>query len=516
MSRRTQISGLSLSRLFLTGGVVLLVVSHLFVLPLPHNRDVGVWSYAGWRLLAGDVPYRDFFDHKPPGIFLVYAFGELLGGGAALVRLLNLAGALVATWALRRMVLELSPSRSAGIANVAGGLFASIVGSPQIEQGAGQTESLSLGLLVPAYAIVAWVLASPRAIGLRWPFFAGLLAALALSLRVSAVPDVALLLGALFFARAPASRPRPAQAYLFGAFIPPAAYALYATATASGPFAIDALASFNSAYTSTTGLIDDPLANGLAVSAYLLPLFAGALMAAAIGLITGLVTDRRPLLGLVALWVVAAIVEVVVPQRFFRHYYLILAAPLAAAAAWLRPLALARLPTAATAVGAAVTLYSSALATLQLVPNVDLRISGRLVTVQEEVAATVERKTAASATALVWGVEPDVLYLARRRSVTRYIYTNVVLFPGGGDRYAEILERARSAPPDALVLAEDWVTGKEPVLPRALCQLFAGFAREPADSLGYWLVYTRRGAISFADDASSGKVQCVADSELTR
>lgn len=43
---------------------------------MPYDgRDSGVFLYAGWRILNGEVPYRDVWDHKPPMIFFLNALG---------------------------------------------------------------------------------------------------------------------------------------------------------------------------------------------------------------------------------------------------------------------------------------------------------------------------------------------------------------------------------------------------------------------------------------------------------
>jgi len=44
------------------------------------GRDSGVFLYAGQQILQGDIPYRDYWDHKPPLIFYINALG-LLGDG---------------------------------------------------------------------------------------------------------------------------------------------------------------------------------------------------------------------------------------------------------------------------------------------------------------------------------------------------------------------------------------------------------------------------------------------------
>jgi hypothetical protein len=42
------------------------------------SRDSGVFLYVGWRLINGDIPYKDVWDHKPPLIYFVDAFGLTL------------------------------------------------------------------------------------------------------------------------------------------------------------------------------------------------------------------------------------------------------------------------------------------------------------------------------------------------------------------------------------------------------------------------------------------------------
>lgn len=38
-------------------------------------RDSGVFLYIGWRILNGELPYRDVWDHKPPIVFYINALG---------------------------------------------------------------------------------------------------------------------------------------------------------------------------------------------------------------------------------------------------------------------------------------------------------------------------------------------------------------------------------------------------------------------------------------------------------
>jgi hypothetical protein len=57
---------------------------------LPHSpiqqsvprRDSGVFLYLGQQILDGQVPYRDVWDHKGPGVYYLNALGLWLGGGS--------------------------------------------------------------------------------------------------------------------------------------------------------------------------------------------------------------------------------------------------------------------------------------------------------------------------------------------------------------------------------------------------------------------------------------------------
>ncbi len=77
-------------------------------------RDSGVFLYVGWRMLHGDIPYLDVWDHKPPIIFLINAFGLLIGGGSIwgvwLVELLLLFFAALLGFALIKRYLGSLPA----------------------------------------------------------------------------------------------------------------------------------------------------------------------------------------------------------------------------------------------------------------------------------------------------------------------------------------------------------------------------------------------------------------------
>ena len=52
--------------------VLLTMAIRLPLLDIPLERDEGEYAYIAWRLGHHELPYRDWVDQKPPGIFWVY------------------------------------------------------------------------------------------------------------------------------------------------------------------------------------------------------------------------------------------------------------------------------------------------------------------------------------------------------------------------------------------------------------------------------------------------------------
>jgi len=63
-------------------GALVLGIMAANITPQLPDRDAGVFLYAGQRILHGDIPYRDFWDHKGPLIYYINAVGLVLAGGS--------------------------------------------------------------------------------------------------------------------------------------------------------------------------------------------------------------------------------------------------------------------------------------------------------------------------------------------------------------------------------------------------------------------------------------------------
>jgi len=69
------------------------------------GRDMGVFMYSGWRILEGDIPYIDIWDHKPPLLLYVHAAAVALGDwwGVFIMQVgMVYVAAVMSYWLLKR------------------------------------------------------------------------------------------------------------------------------------------------------------------------------------------------------------------------------------------------------------------------------------------------------------------------------------------------------------------------------------------------------------------------------
>jgi hypothetical protein len=86
---------------------VALAATALFLLPIltyGYGRDQGIYAVVARTILDGGMPYRDAFDFKPPGIFLVYTLSRAIFGSAQWgIRVVEVAGLACMAAAMARL-----------------------------------------------------------------------------------------------------------------------------------------------------------------------------------------------------------------------------------------------------------------------------------------------------------------------------------------------------------------------------------------------------------------------------
>ncbi len=104
----------------------------------PLQLDEGVYSYIGWGMLEGSVPYRDVYDHKPPGIYVLYSIAFLLFGTSALsVKIFASIYTLGTVLAVFLVGRKMAGAKAGWVAALLFGIFSS---GPRIEGGGVNTE----------------------------------------------------------------------------------------------------------------------------------------------------------------------------------------------------------------------------------------------------------------------------------------------------------------------------------------------------------------------------------------
>jgi hypothetical protein len=134
--------------------------SALQILLYSFGRDQSIYAMVGSGLLRGELPYRDVWDFKPPGIFFVYALAFAVFGQSMLApRILEVLGLVGLVFAFRRLGLVLFGSRTAGLVGAA---VAALVHAELEFWHTGQPETFGAYFIVAALVLTCHDYAHPR------------------------------------------------------------------------------------------------------------------------------------------------------------------------------------------------------------------------------------------------------------------------------------------------------------------------------------------------------------------
>jgi hypothetical protein len=100
----------------LSAGVIFLytLISRIFYLDVAMGADEAMYLLTGKLALAGGIPYVDFYEMKPPGLFYGYAIIYLLGGSSAVgLHLWGLLISLLSTFYLYKILTRVYSSKTA-------------------------------------------------------------------------------------------------------------------------------------------------------------------------------------------------------------------------------------------------------------------------------------------------------------------------------------------------------------------------------------------------------------------
>jgi 4-amino-4-deoxy-L-arabinose transferase-like glycosyltransferase len=446
----------------IAAAVLAFVVMRAPLLAVPLERDEGEYAYIAQRMLAGEVPYRDAFDQKPPGVFVAYLLAFATAGATVEgIRLFLAFWTAAAGVVLYGLVRRVAGGLAAGFALL---VFWLASADPRVQGHAANTENWMLLPLVLAAA--ACLRGWQRGDRISW-LACGALAACACWFKQVAASD-ACLFAAAAFGDAVIGRPAPglgkalARLALFGLGGALASAPVLLWFAASGAFApfIDAVLLHNLAYTQSSSA-GEGLLNLLVSLGRQLPSFWLVWSLAAVGWLLPGSVPRRVRHALAAWWL-ASFAGATIGLHFRPHYFLQTLPALAALAGigaaalaerlsrregarrWLAPAALAGLVVAVPLAVHRPLLLAESPAV------VSRRIYGLNPFPEAAVIADqIRRGSRPDDRVFIVGSEPQILFLAGRRSATRYIFFYPLTgdYPDARARQQEAIDEVRAAQP---------------------------------------------------------------------
>ena len=452
--------------------VVLTLVAGVLLLPglvAGPSLDPAVFTTVAERLRGGEALYVGAWDHKPPGIYLIYVLGQWVlpsvspwhvAWGIAVAATSATGAVLVA--ALRRLDVGSIVALLAAVAAVA------FMAEYLLALGGGLTEPLAT---LPA--VIALYLATGSMIGSRRSFAIGACLALAMLISLQLV-IAASVLAALTLTRLPKSgRVTGLLALVTGGAIPIGATAIWLAASGTLGASIDAVLGYAASYRAANVPLGAELTRS--VVSWTVLAAVGLLLPAALGAMRSVSRPgvRRPIAMSASVWVVASVAFFVAQGRFIAHYAIPLAVPLAVLAAFglERTWSLAK----SRPRRSEMTLIMLPL-TLGLAISIAAAVAGGLMewrTVlrdhqrSEQVAEFMASEGPSSATVFVWGNQPRLYLDARSVPTTAYAFLYPLTTRGYSDaaQVDDLVSTLANHPPTFVVDAGSSAPGEPGFLP---------------------------------------------------
>lgn len=287
--------------------------------------DDQLYSFIGWRMTHGELPYADWWDRKPFGLFAIFGLAHLVGGPGAIAYqalsfLFVVAGAM--------LVFDLGKRLSGAWAGAVSAAISVILLAAYGSQ-TGQSEAF----WVPMMTGMVWLLSRPDRPGAaRRAAWAMLLGGLALQVKYTVLPQCAILgLWALWQDRARglgwSGLARRALLYAVLGLVPTLAVTLLYLA--AGQFDAFWFANFVSFFDRIPADIGRLSLHNVIAAAPLLLLAVGGIYAAA----RFTSPADRVLFLLALLWLGGTAATVFLPATVYRYYFAAFTAPAALVAA---------------------------------------------------------------------------------------------------------------------------------------------------------------------------------------
>jgi 4-amino-4-deoxy-L-arabinose transferase-like glycosyltransferase len=425
------------------------------IAPVPLERDEGEYAYIAQRWWLGEVPYRDSFDQKPPGVFVAYAVIErAIGTSPAAIHW----GTQFYTLGTLALILVVGRQLFGPTEGLLAALFAAFMTADLCVLG--QSANTEVFMILPLTAAFFATLRAFESWSTGWALVAGVCGSLALLCKQVALPNVALS-GALLLATG-AARWRLVLAFAVGGLLGLTPTIAYFAAERALPQFWDCVVAHNLTYAQRVAWSEYPCWFWLSFRGVLGQwwpiLLLGTLGSSVAGLTEAGYRNPR---GIVVIWLLASAVGISIGGYFRGHYYVQAIPPLAILAGrgamlvaqrQLRPKRFAfGLTIAAIAWGIVVAPWYYLYGTPE--HKIGWIYAGCPFAESVPVAAYLREHSRPEETTFVFGSEPQILYYAQRPSASRYIFSYPLMtpFPDTRERQRDVIRELTERPPRFLV-----------------------------------------------------------------
>lgn len=429
--------------------MTLVAVAATFLAPgaVGPGYDASIFTTIAFRLRAGDVLYRDVWEHKPPGVFLVDAGVQSLFGWLDPWTPVWILSVLCAAALGLVVALALRANGHPKLAPWCGLATTATVAAFPISYGGGQSE------LIAAVPAAIAVLMMTRRAGIVPTFLAGVLLGIGFSTSWHLAPALAVAGGISILG---SDRWRRSLALTTGVAIVGAAIAAWLILVGAWRDAIDALITFNAIYRDANLL--DPIVklSPSAAATFLV-------LAAALGLIALRRGRPRVLFAAAAAWVGLSIMMFVAEGRLGAHYLASVVVPLGILAGpglnMIAPRKSAGILTAGRLAGQVALLLAlvvSAVSTAYWTRSLGDTYVQRAASLSQ--AASWLRTQTCTDTVFVWGHAPEIYYLSGLRPASRYVSLPALMTEGWATpaHIEGVVNELRSLRPTAVIDASSW------------------------------------------------------------
>jgi 4-amino-4-deoxy-L-arabinose transferase-like glycosyltransferase len=391
------------------------------------SDDEAIYAVVAREMLSGRTLYRDVVDHKPPLIYVVYAFTQAVGGprgGMLLLHLLTIAVVFATALILSRIIRRFGGPPNSRAPFWAGLLYA--VFTTTLLPFDALAANCELFMMLPLTASVLCFLEGFNDLRLRPLFAAGLLIGIAMLFKYQAGVQLALSGSALLIAHW-RRVPRLLLASLaVAAGVAIALGAAFALMRHAG--SLDAAwfwFRFNFAYIKTGFRLQDTLKRAAVRISFVALPAAFLWILGAKSALKALTTKPQEgdidFLRFAALWLAVSAVAITTGGRFFGHYFHQVTAPLAVLAA---PAAARLWQTRRRLVSAAVGVPASAFFLVAALQGRVLAAAGETAPDYQRMVALIEAYARPGDSLAGWGNVPVLHFMAERPLGTRFVFSN--------------------------------------------------------------------------------------------